>query len=74
MKIVYIPGFLEGREQLPILRCVLAKHRVIYFEYDTSLKEAIPKLAMQLKYFIDDLKLETNEKIARRTRHCEIIH
>jgi pimeloyl-ACP methyl ester carboxylesterase len=64
MKIVYVPGFLEGREQLPILRYVLAKHKVIYFDYDTSLKETIPKLAMQLKYFINNLKLEATEKIA----------
>ncbi len=64
MKIVYIPGFLERREQFPIIKYVLAKHKVIYFEYNTSLKDSIPKLATQLKQFINRIKLKENEKLA----------
>lgn len=64
MKIVYIPGFLEGKEQFIILKQILSKHELLYFKYDTSLKEDIPELAKQLKRLIGNLHLKENEKIA----------
>lgn len=63
MKIIYIPGFLEGKEQLPVIKFALSKHNVMYFKYDTGLKESVPKLALQLKHFIDKIKLKKNEKL-----------
>ena len=64
MKIIYIPGFLEGQAQLRVIRYALSKHNVICFGYDTRLKETIPNLANKLKHFVDNLKLKPNEKIA----------
>ncbi len=61
-KVIYVPGYAGGIRDIKALK-KLKDFEVIYFSYDTTLKEPIEKIAGKLKKFIDNLKLEKGEKV-----------
>jgi esterase/lipase len=62
-KVIYVPGYIGSMWDVRALRKKLKDFELIYFDYDTSLKDSIEKTAKKLKKFIDNIKLGEGEKV-----------
>jgi hypothetical protein len=62
-KVIFVPGFYGGKYQIWLIKIILKNFELIYFQYNTTLKESIEKIAKQLKNFINNLKLNKEEKV-----------
>ena len=62
-KVIYVPGFIGKPKDTRVIKPALVNFEFIYFDYDTSLKEPLDKIARKLKRFINNLKLGECEKI-----------
>ncbi len=61
-KVIYIPGFTGGRRDIQGLKKALGNFQLIYFDYDTGLKEPLERTAGKLEEFIEDIKWDNGEK------------
>ena len=60
-KVIFISGFFGGKTDILLFKPMLKDFELIYFKYNTSLKQDIEKISKQLKDFINK-KLKKNEK------------
>jgi hypothetical protein len=63
-KIIFIPGFSGGKRDMYILKKVFKEFDILYFPYDTKLTENLEEYAIQLKNFVNELKLKKGEKVS----------
>jgi len=63
-KVIFIPGFLGTKLDYKFLNYFLKdKFDLIYFDYDTRLKDKIEVIAKKFRRFVNSIKLKKNEKI-----------
>ena len=62
-KVIFISGFLGGKTDILLFKPLLKDFELIYFKYNTSLKQDIETISKQLKNFINK-KLKKNEKVS----------
>jgi len=63
-KVIFIPGAIGGKKDMILINKMLKEYDIKYFPYDTGLKNTIEQYSEKLKEFIDELKLEKDEKIS----------
>ena len=61
-KVIYIPGFTGGRRDMQGFKDALKDFQLIYFDYDTFLKEPLEETAEKLEKFIDGINWNDGEK------------
>lgn len=62
-KVIYVPGFTGGRRDLQGFKAALKdEFEVLYFDYDTFLKDSLEENAGKLEKFIESLSWNDGEK------------
>jgi triacylglycerol esterase/lipase EstA (alpha/beta hydrolase family) len=63
-KVVFVPGYMGKLKDAKIIKKNLNNFELIYFDYDTQLREPLEYTAEKLKRLIESFKLKNKEKIS----------